>query len=72
MRLLATFIFLTISFNASAQINPTRSWVDTEVKYTNSAGKAIKVYNSLPKGGGGYISSGGKDYSYVIFWDTYS
>lgn len=68
MRLLTTFIFLTISFTVSSQTTPARSWVDSEVKYTNSAGKAIKVYNSLPKGGGGYINSGGKDYSYVIFW----
>jgi hypothetical protein len=68
MRLLTTFILLTISFTASSQTIPTRSWVDTEVNYTNSTGKAIKVYNSLPKGGGGYINSGGKDYSYVIFW----
>ena len=68
MRLLTTFLLLTISSTLSAQTIPARSWVDTVFTYTNSAGKAIKVYNGLPKGGGGYINSGGKDYSYVIFW----
>lgn len=68
MRLLTTFILLAISFTVTAQTSPTRSWVDTEIKYKDSIGKAIKVYNSLPKGGGGYINSGGKNYSYVIFW----
>ncbi|MFN8266226.1 MAG: hypothetical protein U0T11_09175 [Chitinophagaceae bacterium] len=67
-RILVTFILLTIYFTVIAQTTPARSWVDTEIKYTDSLGKTIKVYNSLPKGGGGYISSGGKDYSYVIFW----
>ena len=68
MRLLTTFILFTICLTVVAQTTPTRNWVDTEVKYTDSLGKAIKVYSSYPKGGGGYINSGGKDYSYVIFW----
>ena len=68
MRLLTTFILSTICLTVVAQTTPTRNWVDTEVKYTDSAGKVIKVYNSYPKGGGEYINSGGKDYSYVIFW----
>jgi len=67
MRLLTTFILLTICLTIVAQTTPTRNWVDTEVKYTNFAGEAIKIYNSLPKGGRGYINSGGKDFSYVIF-----
>jgi hypothetical protein len=68
MRLLMTFILFTISFTVLAQTTPARNWVDTEVTYTDSSGKTIKVYSSYPKGGGGYINSGGKDYSYVIFW----
>lgn len=63
-----TFTLLTIYFTALAQTSPARSWVDTEITYADSAGKTIKVYNSLPKGGGGYLHSKGKDYSYVIFW----
>jgi len=68
MRLLTTFILLMICLTTAAQTTPTRNWVDTEVKYTDSVERVIKVYNSYPKGGGGYINSGGKDYSYVIFW----
>lgn len=51
-----------------AQTSPTRKWVDTEVKYTDSAGKVVMVHNSFPKGGGGYTDSTGKKHSYVIFW----
>lgn len=68
MRLIATSLLLTIGSTIIAQVTPTRNWVDTEVRYTDSVGKTVKVYNSYPKGGGGYINSGGKDYSYVIFW----
>jgi hypothetical protein len=68
MRLLTTFILLTICLTAIAQTSPTRKWVDTEVKYTDSAGKVVIVHNSLPKGGGGYTDSTGNKYSYVIFW----
>lgn len=68
MRLLTTFILLTICITALAQTSPTRKWVDTEVKYTDSVGKVILVDNSFPKGGGGYTDSAGKNYSYVIFW----
>ncbi len=68
MRQLTTFILLTICLTAIGQTSPTRKWVDTEVKYTDSAGKVVIVHNSLPKGGGGYTDSVGKNYSYVIFW----
>jgi hypothetical protein len=68
MRLLTTFILSTICLTVMAQTSPTRTWVDTEVKYTDSYGKVIMVYNSLPKGGGGYIDLAGEKYSYVIFW----
>lgn len=68
MRLLTTFILLTKCLSVVAQTTPERNWVDTEVKYTNSTGQIIRVYNSYPKGGGEYLNSGGNDYSYVIFW----
>ena len=51
-----------------AQTSPARNWVDTETKYTDFAGKVVMVYNSFPKGGGGYTDADGKKYSYVIFW----
>jgi hypothetical protein len=68
MRLFTTIILMTICLTAIGQTSPTRNWVDTEVKYTDSAGKVVMVYNSLPKGGGGYTDSTGEKYSYVIFW----
>ena len=68
MRLLTTFILLTICFAAIGQTSPTRNWVDSEVKYTDSPGKGITIQNSLPKGGGVYTNSIGKKYSYVVFW----
>jgi len=68
MRLLTTFILLTICLTATGQTSPTRKWVDNEVKYTDSLGKVVIVHNSFPKGGGGYTDSAGKNYSYVVFW----
>jgi hypothetical protein len=60
MRLLTTFILLTICLTATGQTSPTRNWVDSEVKYTASPGKVVILQNSLPKGGGGYTDSGEK------------
>lgn len=68
MRLLTTLLLFTICLTAKAQTSPTKNWVDSEVKYTDSAGKAVMVHSSFPKGGGGYTDSTGKRYSYVIFW----
>ena len=68
MRLLTTFILLTICLTAMAQTSPSRNWVDTEVKYTDPAGKIVMIHNSFPKGGGGYTNTIGKKYNYVIFW----
>ena len=68
MRLLTIYILLTIYSTAIGQTSPTRNWVDSEVKYTDSAGKVVIVHSSLPKGGGGYTDSVGKKHSYVIFW----
>ena len=68
MRLLTTFILTTIYLTAIGQTSPTRNWIDSEVKYTDSKGRVLTVHSSLPKGGGGYTNSSGKRYSYVIFW----
>ena len=59
---------MVICLPAIGQTTSTRNWVDTEVKYTDSAGKVVMIHNSLPKGGGRYTDSRGKTYSYVIFW----
>ena len=67
MHLLTTIILLTICSTAMSQ-SQTRNWIDTEVKYTDSSGRVVIVYSSLPKGGGGYTDSTGRKYSYVIFW----
>jgi hypothetical protein len=68
MKLLTTFILLTICLTAMAQTSPARNWVDTELKYTDAAGRVVMLYNSFPKGGGAYLNAAGKKYSYVIFW----
>ena len=68
MRLLLGFVLMIICSTAIGQTPPTRSWVDSEVKYTDSLGNIIMVYNSLPRGGGSFIELEGKKYSYVIFW----
>lgn len=68
MRLLTTFILLTICLSAMAQTPRTVKWVDTEVKYTDSLGRAVMIHSSFPKGGGGYTNVAGEKYSYVIFW----
>jgi hypothetical protein len=74
MRLLTTFILLTICLTAIGQTSQTKKWVDTEVKYTDSAGKVVMIHNSFPKAGGDadekceYTDSIGKKYRYAIFW----
>jgi hypothetical protein len=68
MRPLTILTLLVICIAANCQL-PARSWVDTEVKYTDSVGRVVMVHNSLPKGGGEYTDSAGKKYSYVIFWN---
>ena len=70
MRLLTTFILLTIGLTSTGQTSPTNkdTYVYTESKYPDSAGKGVVIQNSFPKGGGGYTYFTGKSYSYVIFW----
>lgn len=41
-------------------------WVDTEERFEDSSGRAIRVYNSYPRGGA-YNSAGQND-GYRIFW----
>ncbi|MBL7848917.1 MAG: hypothetical protein JNL40_15720 [Cyclobacteriaceae bacterium] len=68
MRLLFTFILVSICFTVMAQASAERKWVDSEVRYTDAAGKSVMVHSSLPKGGSVYTDSIGKKYGYVIFW----
>ncbi len=68
MRLLTICFFLATNLTAIAQSDPPRNWVHTEAEYKDSSGRKLKIINSLPRGGG-YIHSGGKDYSYVVFWN---
>ena len=68
MRLLMTSLLIASWLAAVGQPSSTRNWIDTEVTWTDSAGNAIRITNSLPKGGGRYTGAPGKTYSYVIFW----
>ena len=68
MRLLTTFILLTIYLTSIGQTSLTRSWVDTKVKYTDSVGRVVTVQTSLPKGVTRYTDSTGKNYGCLMFW----
>lgn len=67
MRLLTTFILLTIYLTALGQTSSTRNWVDTKVTYADS-GKIVTVQTSLPKGVTKYTDSTGKNYGCLMFW----
>lgn len=67
MKLLVSVFFLFIYLNAIGHVGPTRNWVDSEVKYTDSKGNALMITNSLPKGGG-IVDKTGKDIGYRVFW----
>jgi hypothetical protein len=67
MKLLASFILLLAYLNATGQVGPTRNWIDSEVKFTDSKGNLVKFIHSLPKGGG-QVFHNGKKYAYVVFW----
>ena len=67
MKLLVSVFFLFVYLNANGQVGPTRNWVDSEVKLTDSKGNTVMVTNSLPKGGG-VVYQNGKKYGYVVFW----
>ena len=68
MRLLTIFILLPICLTAIGQTSPARNWVDTEAKYTDTAGKIVTVHNSLPKGVTRYTDATGKTYNCLMFW----
>lgn len=67
MKLVASFILLLAYLNATGQVGPTRNWIDSEVKFTDSKGNLVKYIHSLPKGGG-QVFLKGKKYGYVVFW----
>lgn len=68
MQILATILLLIISLSANGQTPDISKWIDTEVTYTTVYKRSVFIQSSLPKGGGRYTDSEGKQYSYVIFW----
>jgi len=73
MKITASFILFLFLFYISTygQVGPTRNWVDSEVKLTDSNGNTVMVTNSLPRGGG-VAYQNGKKYGYVVFWTRMS
>jgi len=73
MKITASFILFLFLFYISTygQVGPTRNWVDSEVKLTDSKVNTVMVTNSLPKGGG-VVYQNGKKYGYVVFWTRMS
>jgi hypothetical protein len=67
MKLVASFILLLAYLNATGQVGPTRNWIDSEMKFTDSKGNLVKFIHSLPKGGG-QVYYKGKKYGYIVFW----
>ena len=45
-----------------------RTYIDTEIRYTDSNGKGVIIQNSLPKGGTGFTDSTGRKFGYRVFW----
>ncbi|MBL7872992.1 MAG: hypothetical protein JNM78_15350 [Cyclobacteriaceae bacterium] len=70
MRLLIIFTLLTICLAAMGQT------LDSESRYTDSAGKDVLIQSSFPKGmvpldstgKAGYSDATGKFFAYVVFW----
>jgi len=67
MKLVVSLILLLAYLNAASQVGPTRNWIDSEVKFTDSKGNLVKFIHSLPRGGG-LVFLKGKKYGYVVFW----
>ena len=75
MRLLTTFILLTICLTAIGQTFSTKKaltfypgkYIDTESRYTDSTGIVVIIQNSAPKGIG-YTDPTGKNFGGRIFW----
>ena len=71
MKLIVSVFFLFVYLYTNGQVGPTRNWVDSEVKLTDSKVNTVMVTNSLPKGGG-VVYQNGKKYGYVVFWTRMS
>jgi len=71
MKPLVSVFFLFVYLNVNGQVVPTRNWVDSKVKLTDSKGNTVMVTHSLPKGGGVVYQNGIK-YGYVVFWTRMS
>jgi len=67
MRLVVSLFLLLAYLNAAGQVDPSRNWIDSEVKFTDSKGNLVKFIHSLPRGGG-QVYHKGKIYGYVVFW----
>ena len=71
MKIIASFILFLFYISTNGQVGPTRNWVDSEIKLTDSNGNTVMVTNSLPKGGG-VVYQNGKKFGYVVFWTRMS
>jgi hypothetical protein len=71
MKITASFILFLFYISTYGQVGPTRNWVDSEEKLTDSKGNTAMVTNSLPRGGG-VVYQNGKKYGYVVFWTRMS
>jgi len=67
MKIIASFILFLFYISTNGQVGPTRNWVDSEVKLTDSNGNSAMITNSLPRGGG-VVYQNGEKYGYVVFW----
>jgi hypothetical protein len=67
MKLFLSVIFFFVYLNHNGQVRPTRNWVDSEVKHTDSKGNSVMITNSLPKGGN-VVGKNGKQFGYRVFW----
>lgn len=67
MKFLVSVFFLFVYLNSNGQVGPTRNWVDSEVKHTDSKGNSVRITNSFPKGGD-VVDKNGKKIGYRVFW----
>lgn len=67
MKFLVSVFFLFVYLNSNGQVGPTRNWVDSEVKHTDSKGNSVMITNSFPKGGD-LVDKNEKKIGYRVFW----
>lgn len=67
MKYLLPVFLLYFYVNVQSQTNPTRNWIDSEIKYTDSKGNLVNFTHGLPRGGG-MVQKNGEKYSHVVFW----